>query len=438
MSLLSNEYRAELSALLSRQTTAPTSLSKGFSSPTRLILEAQVPNRQVGGQAVARDLSAAAYTPMRITGGKVLLPFDEQKMERLFGKSPLRLPTITIGDHPDFSGLQYDQTTQHYCASMFVDIVGSTKLIAKGYSLSEIRKIKDTVLTLAIYTANFFGGHVHRLQGDAAFLQFVRANQPANDALLGALTTAAVLCYFVTHDLKEIFQADGEVPLAIRVGIDFGSASQVMWSHYGIPGCSELTTTSLHTDLAAKLQGKAADNEVRIGANVRSTECLPFDCWDPVGNEPLIFPETAYRQYIFNWRNYLNSYDFIRLNGQQLVLDESLNRLTIVCVMKVGATTSAFHQNAVTVKTADSLTFALRSAGAGRSIGQYEIVNWEVRYCPESQPTREVVKTKTEVVGTPTLEWQFAGLKGQYIVQCLLTDYRTSATQVAQFAFFAR
>ena len=197
MSLLSSDYRTELNALLSRSATVPVQLSKSFSSSIqpRLVYRSEA-RYQLGGQAIVNeDRSGASYTPMRIRGGKTLLAFDEALVADLFGNNPMRFATISIGTHPDFASLPHNCTADHFCVSMFVDIVGSTKLITNGYSLLEIRRIKDTVLSLFIQVANFFGGHVHRLQGDAAFLQFVRVGEEPSDCIINALNAATLISF---------------------------------------------------------------------------------------------------------------------------------------------------------------------------------------------------------------------------------------------------
>src|SRR5690606_7894091 len=173
----------------------------------------------------------------------------------------------------------HNEMEYHHCTSMFVDIKGSTRLGLK-YPLERVRLIKDSLLTLCIHVANFFGGHIHRLQGDAVFVQFARRGHYKNDSIINALNAAAVLCQFVEKNLSDIFRKHSLTPIKIRVGIDHGPDEAVLWSHYGVPGCAELTTTSLHTDLAAKLQQKAASNSIVLGANVVNVLDMPADYYD--------------------------------------------------------------------------------------------------------------------------------------------------------------
>lgn len=202
---------------------------------------------------------------------ELLIDFKEEDINRYFPPSPLRFSEQKIGEHPDFDYLDHSQTENHYAASLFMDIKGSTRLIDIVSSLEELRMLKDTILTLAIKVCHYFGGHVQRLQGDGIFVLFVRRGHHPNDAIIGALNAASILTYFVKNDLGPAIERMGiERPIQIRTGIDFGESKDVLWSRYGIPGCDELTTTSLHTDMAAKLQQKASANGIMIGDNVKN------------------------------------------------------------------------------------------------------------------------------------------------------------------------
>jgi len=212
------------------------------------------------------QFSEASY-PVPIDGPKTLFLYDKKVIESLFGKNPYEFEKINIGAHPDFSDLGQNQTINHHCTNVFIDIKGSTKLINK-YSLPQIRLIKDSLLTLAINVANQFGGHVHRLQGDGIFLQFVKKNKTPNHSVINALNMTSLLTHFVATELSDLMRNNEISPIKIRTGIDFGYKEDVLWSHYGLPDCSELTTTSLHTDLAAKLQAMAGNNSILIGDNV--------------------------------------------------------------------------------------------------------------------------------------------------------------------------
>jgi adenylate cyclase len=321
--------------------------------------------------------------------GQTLLSFDRQRMERLFGKKNSAHTKITIGEHPEFAHLKHNEACHHYCVSMFVDIKGSTRLATK-YPLLDVRRIKDTVLTLCIYVANFFGGHIHRLQGDAIFVQFVGKNLHPNDSIINALNAASVLCQFISVDLSEAFIQNGLDPIKIRVGIDYGKTEDVLWSNYGIPGCSELTTTSLHTDLAAKLQAQAAVNEIRIGKNIKDALDLPDNYWKVVtymgANDELVKDEyifnyngTQYRKYIFNWRKYLLSYDFISVgpSSPNLVVDEK--KLRIVCkATSPNGASFIYSQNSAALVKGTKLEYMLFENGREYIKRSFEKISWKI------------------------------------------------------------
>lgn len=315
---------------------------------------------------------------------KILIQFDKSQLTTLFGQNPASFSTTSIGSHPDFAGLKYHEYEKHFCVSMFMDIKGSTRLNEK-YTLPEIRKIKDTILTLAIYVAAHFGGHVHRLQGDGIFLQFVRKGQKEQDAVINALNTASVLSHFITSDLAAIFNQNGVTPLRVRIGIDLGYADNVIWSHYGIPGCSELTTTSLHTDLAAKLQAKAKSNGVLVGGNIKDILdikdefCKP--CYDDNGAiDYYIYQGAAknYRKYDFNWQSYLKSFDFVKgaLNSLEIEIPE----IRLVCKIKKQGSDSPeiYNQNSCAIPKDSEISYTIFQNGYAYHRKDFETIEWKI------------------------------------------------------------
>jgi adenylate cyclase len=319
---------------------------------------------------------------------KTIFTFDRAELEKYFGKNKASFSEISIGTHPDFKGLTFSQYEYHHCVSMFVDIKGSTKLSLK-HSLEEVRLMKDTLLTLCIHVANFFGGHVHRLQGDAAFIQFVRKGLHPNDSIINALNAATVLCQFVSTDLSSLFEQKELNPIKIRVGIDYGPTDKVLWSHYGIPGCNELTTTSLHTDLAAKLQAKAANNSVRIGKNVVNALDLPVEFYSTATrrvdgkDEPdyyvLRTSDFTYNQYVFEWEKYLNSFDFImkKSDGSMEIVSKPLEiRCTITS--DDGSVNKNYYQNSHSIPKDYSLKYELIKNGSLFQKAPSEEIIWQV------------------------------------------------------------
>ncbi|WP_026461373.1 nucleotide-binding domain-containing protein [Adhaeribacter aquaticus] len=315
----------------------------------------------------------------------------EDQLTKLFGVLPWRSHSAILGPHPDFKHLLHNQYENHYAVSMFADIKGSTRLSAK-YPLPQVRLMKDAILSLAIYICNFFGGHIQRLQGDGIFVYFVGRDVHRNDAVISALNAASVLAQFISTDLASSFRAMEIDPLRIRMGIDYGDDDTVLWSHYGIPNCSELTTTSLHTDLAAKLQAEAPSNGIMIGNNIKDKLDLPSNylrvptVYDSSSGsykavaDPYIFQgPPKYRYWEFDWHTYLKTFDFMikDSNGKDLKIEEPSVR--IKCEYTFNEQTKIYPQNLFSIPKGGTLNFTLVNQYGNPYIkAQNENISWEV------------------------------------------------------------
>jgi class 3 adenylate cyclase len=338
---------------------------------------------------IQKSLESKAFTessqnlPSKIEGPKVLFSYDKGFLEGKFGVNPHSFPNITIGAHPDFKELGESNYLHHHCVSVFVDIKGSTRLIEK-YSLLEVRLIKDSLLTLSIQVANQFGGHVHRLQGDGIFLQFVRKNKNHYDAIINALNATSILTQFVTKDLADIMQQYELRPLKIRVGVDFGMTDQVLWSYYGIPGCNELTTTSLHTDMAAKLQLKANDNTILIGGNVKETLDLKNEFYSIFENELNkekvynISQQFTYPFFVFNWKEYLLTLPFIGKNSDGKTIEVREKSITIECYISNpdGTDQERYYPNSKSIPKWTTIYYHLKRGNSLYVKQSYEKIEW--------------------------------------------------------------
>lgn len=370
MSLFKN-YKTGLESVLSKNNQI---LAKGMGTPYVLLNESR------------KTFSSVPATIEE--DSKTVLNYDSSQLQKYFGPNKYSFNTVSIGNHPDFEFLSENQTIKHHCVSMFVDIKGSTRLSLK-YSLEEVRLIKDTLLTLCINVVSHFGGHVHRLQGDAAFVQFVRKDANPNDSIINALNAASVLCQAVSEDLSSAFESYGLDPIKIRVGIDYGSDAEVMWSHYGISNCNELTTTSLHTDLAAKLQHKASVNSIRIGENlVDAIEMkedyisIPTIFKNGIQTEDIYIiqsPELNYRQFDFNWKKYLNSFSFFQQNGSGK-LELLDNIITIKASVYIDITkeySTQYFENNYAIPKQQFIKYELLNRGLPYHKKPYEKIIWE-------------------------------------------------------------
>lgn len=360
------------------------------------------------------------------TNNKVLIEFDSNQLTNLFGSNPFSFNKSKIGSHPDFQNLQHHEFENHYCVSMFMDIKGSTRLNEK-YDLFQIRKIKDTILTLAIHVASHFAGHVHRLQGDGIFLQFVRKEQSEQDAVINAMNTASILTHFISSDLAEVFQSNGVHPLQVRIGIDLGFNDDVVWSHYGIPDCSELTTTSLHTDLAAKLQSRAKSNDILVGGNVKEILDIKDEfcqtCYDNDG-EPDYYIYRGfknYRKFTFNWRNYLNSFDFIKKTSKSIKIEEPSIRLKCKIKISENGEETIYNQNSYAIKKGSFIEYVIIENNRPYFKKEWETIEWQaINSGKEAKEANELTHDFGGNNRNKTTCQTHAGYVGHHYVECII------------------
>ncbi|MFH5885315.1 hypothetical protein ACG2F4_13470 [Halalkalibaculum sp. DA3122] len=394
-------------------------------------------------------LKEAQNIPKEIDGPKQVATLDFKRLEELFGHNPNSLPTITIGPHPDFENIDHSEQIHHHCVSVFIDIKGSTNLIKK-YNLEEIRFIKDNVLTLCIYLAHFFGGHVHRLQGDGIFLQFVRREGHPNNDIINALNASSLITFFIQSLLAEIFEDQGIDPLKVRTGVDYGPAEDVLWSHYGIPGCSELTTTSLHTDLAAKLQANAAPNSIMLGDNIVSKLDLADNFWDYItksGSDDIDYyvfrgGDINYNQYEFDWQKYLQTFDFLEKDYAEgkIIFDKPDYRLKC-SISKDESYQENYYQNLYSLPKETNIKYTIYAEKYDRSLRKQEFksIKWEAH------------NTGTEAEDAEQLEHDFGGnfdnklfcktsakYLGHHQAKCKLSAGPHSPTKTLSFPIFVQ
>lgn len=363
---------------------------------------------------------------------KTILEFDSNQLKKYFGPNKYSFDNITIGNHPDFEDLEHNQMLNHHCVSMFVDIKGSTRLALK-YSLEEVRLIKDSLLTLSINVVSHFGGHVHRLQGDAVFVQFVRKKSNPNNSIINSLNAASVLCQVVSEDLSSAFESYGLDPIKIRVGLDYGSDEKVMWSHYGVANCNELTTTSLHTDLAAKLQNKATVNSIRIGKNLVDEIEMKEDYiriptilknGKTIEDKYIIqSSEFNYRQFDFNWKKYLNSFSFYKRNGSGKleIIDNSFTLKASVYKPEQESTASQYYENNYSILKGNYIKYQLMFNDTPYHKKPYEKIIWEAfNSGKEAKLATEEQHNFKNVYLNQTFCIAHAGYHGNHYLKCTI------------------
>ena len=226
-----------------------------------------------------------------------------------------------LGLHPDYSHLKGTENFEKgYIISMFVDIKGSTILYDK-YSNLVISQITQIIQSAAIHTFYCFGGYIQRLEGDGVFVYFGRKGMDKKWAIKQSLLSASLYAYFIKNDLNEILGLKDK-KIRIRIGIDFGDQNEVVWRDFGIGIASEITTTSLHTSLAAKMLKWANPNGIMVGKNIVQLSELPEYLFsipkDSYGAEKRRYiyqgERLLYSQHEFDWLSYLKNQPFISVN----------------------------------------------------------------------------------------------------------------------------
>lgn len=260
--------------------------------------------------------------------------------------SPHYLNDAKIGLHPDFIHLKgTSETEEHYIVSVFIDIKGSTDLF-KEYDKVDVYRITNTIQSAAIHTCLALGGHIQRLHGDGVFAYFGGKNKTKEDATHDALVACSMFTYFVKNDLKNVFLEEGVEDIRTRIGVDFGDDDDVLWANFGLLDVNELTTISLHTSLASKMQAHAKPNGIVVGQNVRDKLTLDDSFYDLVRDsygevkKRYIFSNPKdnfyYTQYCFDWYKFLKTLPFIKAgkDGDLQIIDpkkieeeERINRL---------------------------------------------------------------------------------------------------------------
>ena len=359
----------------------------------------------------------------------------------LFGSPVGYKSEATIGTHPNFIDMKFGEKRYQYCASMFIDIKGSTNL-SLSYSLEEVRMMKDAILSLCIQTVTVFGGHVQRLQGDGLYVQFTERHIHQNNMMINALNAASVLCQFVSTTLADIFEQRNLKPLRIKVGIDFAEDSQCLWSHYGLPGCNELTATSLHVDLASKLQARCASNEIRIGQYVKEFLDLPSEFLKvpvtPEGKDDIYIKRAAnYCQYIFNWQAYLVTFDFVHKGNNRLELAPS--DFTLSCFVKDETGTEAqYFQNNGAIPKGCKLKFQLMRNGSPYSKTKFDTMSWRIINRGKEAAKANVLEEKLDCYKDKTMVEVDAAYLGHHFMECVLKRTYEEDNRRIRFGVYVR
>jgi len=225
------------------------------------------------------------------------------------------------GLHPDYSHLKgTDNKVCGNITSMFIDIKNSTGLFLR-YDPETVENITKTIQLAALHTCWYFDGYIQRFHGDGLLAYFGRKSGSQTPSL-DAINAASLFTYFVKYDLPGLFEESGIEKIYTRIGIDRGVKDEdVLWHSAGTGSCSEVTTCSLHTSLAAKMQNHANSNGIMVGDNVKNTSRIEDNLFSIKEGYRYIFrnPDEGfnYTQWVFNWVDHIKS--FTSSEGRQAV-----------------------------------------------------------------------------------------------------------------------
>lgn len=240
------------------------------------LYERRLSGRSLQKSAISMDsLNGAKADSAILVEAYAGLPAQQEEyaiqrvLRRWFGKKP-EVNQSAIGAHPDFKHLYgTDDVELQHITTVFVDIKNSTRLTLR-YELPVVRHIKNSILQAASEAVRALDGHVHRFMGDALMAYFGSRQQNKESSAMAAISYAAILRLLMQESVVPSLREKGIDPLDIgfRVGIDFGDDKDVLWSSYGFSDVHEITATSFHVDVSAKLQSMASKDNTMLGHNL--------------------------------------------------------------------------------------------------------------------------------------------------------------------------
>jgi hypothetical protein len=208
-----------------------------------------------------------------------------------------------------------------------------------------------------------------------------------------------------------------------------GFKDDVIWSHYGVPNCSELTTTSLHTDLAAKLQSNASSNGILLGGNIKEIlDIKPEFCQDVKNDKGeidyYIYQGIKnYRKFNFDWVKYLNSFDFTKLNSEKNGVEIEIPRERIKCEIsdENDLNNRIYYQNSNAIPKGSKIKYTLFENEHIYHKRDFEIIEW--RAYNSGKEAKEAEQERHDFGGKSMNKVYCetsAAYKGHHYVECII------------------
>ena len=160
--------------------------------------------------------------------------------------------------------LQRKVNTNAKVVVMYIDIAGSTQMSRdlSPISLSIIIQIFSQEVSLSIVK---FGGYVLKFVGDAVIGLFPADYNP-NKAILNSLDCAQYIQQIVKKGINPIFKNNFFREIAVKIGIEYGSALVLLYGKNIDHANVDLIGFSI--SIASKITSMAYPDEIIVGENI--------------------------------------------------------------------------------------------------------------------------------------------------------------------------
>ena len=160
--------------------------------------------------------------------------------------------------------LQRKVNTNANVVVMYVDIAGSTQMShdISPVTLSIIIQIFSQEVSLSIVK---FGGYVLKFVGDAVIGLFP-ADYNSNKAIVNSLDCAQYIQQIVKKGINPIFKNNSFQEIAVKIGIEYGSALVLLYGKNIDHAHVDLIGFSI--SIASKITSMAYPDEIIVGENI--------------------------------------------------------------------------------------------------------------------------------------------------------------------------
>lgn len=190
------------------------------------------------------------------------------------GDKEVSLPMITAKEIPT-SAPSRDQAERRQLTVMFCDLVGSTAL-ARRADPEDVQEIVRRFLDACSHAIGRFNGYIAKYMGDGLLVYFGYPHAHEHDAERAVHAGLAVLD--VVKNLSRDHVAAQESEIAVRIGIATGQV--IVGEIIGQETAKERSVFGETPNLAARLQGLAAPNQLVVDSVTKRLIGSEFECSD--------------------------------------------------------------------------------------------------------------------------------------------------------------